>query len=179
MKEDKGFSLIELAIVIAIIAIMAAVTIPTISQTMRNLKSRTDARNIATALTVAKLQATSQFTRYQVRFSLSQNRWILEKFNKSTGEFEADGSETTLSSEDSGHYVSFQTSSSSAPTGFSTLSSDLIRFNSRGVPINSSGVAIADSAVYLRDPDNSYAVTVSLSGKVQLWQKRSGTWTSI
>jgi prepilin-type N-terminal cleavage/methylation domain-containing protein len=179
MKEDKGFSLIELAVVIAVIAIMAAVTVPTISQTMRNLKSRTDARSIATALTVAKLKATSQFTRYQVRFSLSQNRWILEKFNKNTGEFESDGAETTLSKEDSDYRVAFQTSSSSAPTGFSTTSSDLIRFNSRGVPINIAGVAIADSAVYLQDPDNLYVVTVSLSGKVQLWQKRSGTWALI
>lgn len=179
MKRDKGFSLTELAVVMAVLALLAAFTVPTISSTMRNLKSRTDARKIATALSVAKLKATSQLTRYQVRFSLAQNRWITEKFNKITGRYEADGAEIALSKEDSDYRVSFQTSSSSSPTSFSTLSSNIIRFNSRGIPIDVSGIAVPDGAVYLRDPDNSYAITVSLSGKVQLWQKRGSRWDSI
>jgi prepilin-type N-terminal cleavage/methylation domain-containing protein len=179
MKKDKGFSLIELAVVMAIVAIMAAVTVPTISSTMRNLKSMTDARSIATALTVAKLKATSQLTRYQLVLDLPNNRWRMEKFNKATAQYEIDGAITPLSTEDSGYRVAFRTASTSAPTGFSTSSSNLIRFNSRGIPINTSGATVADTAIYLQDPDNSYAITVSLSGKIQLWQKRGSTWASI
>jgi prepilin-type N-terminal cleavage/methylation domain-containing protein len=179
MKQDKGFSLTELAIAIAIIAIMGAIAVPTISTTMRNLQSRTDARNIATALTVAKLKATSQLTRYQLVFDLSHNQWRTEKFNKATGEYEIDGAVATLAKEDADYRVAFQTSSSPAPTGFSTTSSHLIRFNSRGVPVSTTSAAVAGTAVYLHDADNAYAVTVSLSGKVQLWQKRNGGWIAI
>ena len=175
MKQENGFSLAELMLVVAVLAIMAAVSVPIVASTMRTMQLLADARHVASSLTVAKLKATSQMTRYQLVFDLDDNKWKTQRFNKASGQYEDDGAETTLSNGVSHSGITFQGESESAPTGFTEHSSGFIRFNSRGLPVDGDE---GSSAVYLSDGDTHYAVTVSLAGKVQLWKNEEGQWTA-
>lgn len=57
LKNKKGFTLMEMLIVVAIIVILVAVSIPTFSSSLNEAKESADAAN----LRAAKAQATSQF----------------------------------------------------------------------------------------------------------------------
>jgi len=175
MRENRGFSLVEFAIVIAVMSLMAALAVPMVASSMRSLQLNADARNIASALTVARMKATSQMTRYQLVFDVDANQWRMQKFNKTSGNYEDDGAVTTLSSGVAHSGIAFQAQSDSAPTGFVEQSSSFIRFNSRGLPVDGDG---GSSAIYLSNGETNYAVTVSLAGKVQLWKNEDGQWMS-
>ena len=171
-----GFSLAELCMLLCIAMMLAAFAVPTLSTSMRSMQLAADARNIATTLTCARLSATSQMTRYRLSFNLTDNQWSLEKFNKSTATFEVQQAANKLANGIADSGIAFKSSSSSAPSGLPTTSSNAITFNSRGVPIDATGVPTADNVIYISKADTDYAVGVSLAGKVQIWKLRDGQW---
>jgi prepilin-type N-terminal cleavage/methylation domain-containing protein len=58
--RERGFSLVELMVVIAIIAILATIAAPSISEYIRRAKGRDVARSIANSVRFARDQATSR-----------------------------------------------------------------------------------------------------------------------
>lgn len=63
---SRGFSLIELVVVLAIIMILAAIIVPTIGPTRRQGKMRVGAATVAEALRLARSTAIAQSTPYSV-----------------------------------------------------------------------------------------------------------------
>lgn len=178
IKGDRGFTLTELAFIVGLCGLATAVSIPILNTSLRSWQLGADARNIVTTLTYAKLRSTSQMTHYQLLFDLAGNKWSLQKYNRSTASFDLEGATTGLSSGMAHSGISFQSTSGSAPSGFPTTSSAFIRFNSRGIPIDAAGIPTISNVVYLSDGRTNYAVTVSLTGKVQLWKYKSSQWIS-
>ncbi len=171
--DQTGFSLAEVLVIIAVIAIVAGFTIPMLSSSVDNWQLTGNAREIATTLSTAKLSSTAQMNHYQLSFAPSQNRWRLNRLNKTTNAFDLQF-EYQLSKG-----VDFKASSTSAPVGFPTSSSSTITFNSRGIPIDiTSGNPTANNVIYLSNDVDNYAITVSLSGKVQIWKHVDGAWTA-
>jgi prepilin-type N-terminal cleavage/methylation domain-containing protein len=171
-RNDKGFSLIELSLVLAMMAILAAFSIPMLSSSMHSMQLISDARSIATTMTYAKLSAKSQMTHCRLSFNLTHNEWSLQRLNKSTGNFQILQDTNGLSSGVANSGIAFKSTSSTAPSGFPTASSTNITFNSRGIPIEGTGI------VYLANRNENYAVSASLSGKVQVWRHRNNQWVS-
>ena len=62
-ERDRGFTMIEIAVVLLIIAVVAAFTVPQILAYMRNYRLGVAARNVATAVQRARYLATSNNTR--------------------------------------------------------------------------------------------------------------------
>lgn len=177
-SRERGFSLIELVILLALAGIVAGFSIPTLSSSMRRWQLASDARNIATNLTYAKFGAISQMTHCRLSFDVEGNQWSLSKYNRTTSAYALQGSPNQLSNGLANSGIQLRSDSSSAPSGFSTSSSVSITFNSRGIPIDATGKPTSNNVVYLSDAREEYAVTVSLTGKVQLWKLISGQWTA-
>jgi len=174
-KNSRGFSLIELSILLAMTAILAAFSIPMLTSAMRSMQLISDARNIATTMTYAKTRAASQMTHYKLTFKLSTNEWYLERYDRDTDKFELEDAKNWLSNAVSNSGITFKTSSSSNPDGFPPTSSGKITFNSRGLSIDDTG-SVTTSIVYLSNDDLDYAVSVSLTGKVQIWKHADDQW---
>lgn len=170
IKENRGFSLIELCIILAITAVTAAFAIPILTESVRGMQLASDAKKISTTMTYAKLSATSQMTSYQLSFDLDNNQWSLLRRN-SSGVFVQQNAVNGLSDgvENSGIGFGKTSDSIPAPDVFATTSSATITFNSRGLP-STTGI------VYLHNNDTDFAVSVSLAGKIQVWRYRDNAW---
>jgi prepilin-type N-terminal cleavage/methylation domain-containing protein len=66
-KEDRGFSLLELLIVVAILVIVAAIAVPRVMSTISDVKMRYVAQNLSGLLQSARMQAVRTNTFYMVQ----------------------------------------------------------------------------------------------------------------
>lgn len=152
-------------------ALLASLAIPALTSSMRDMRMIADAKNIATTMNYARMSASAQTTCYRMTFNLGTGQWSLSKLNRDTGDYEIQ--QTSMLSEgiaDSG--IVFIENSGDGPTGFPTSSTATVTFNSRGIPVE------GPSAVYISNETENFAVSVSLTGKVQFWRKQSGQWNA-
>ena len=78
-RGERGITIIELAVVMAIVAIMAVFMAPAIGEWLDNYRVRQTARDIVSNLQFAKMKAISSRIEYRVRFDLENDAYMLEK----------------------------------------------------------------------------------------------------
>ena len=170
-QDHRGFSLIELSLLVGLVALVSAFSIPMLSSAMDDMQMIGDARNIATALTYAKISSTAQMIHYRVSFDLGGSQWNVEReTSQNAGEFETEQAINSLCNGDANSDIAFKSNSGSAPAGFPAASVNAITFNSRGMPIGGAQI------IYLTKPDADFAVSVSLTGRIQVWRNRDNQW---
>ncbi len=177
-RAAAGFSAVELLIVVAVFGILSAFAVPSLSGALRDMQLAADARNISSALGYARIKAKSLSTPYQVAFDLGGNGWSVRRYNSGTDSFDLEQGVNGLSRGLSGSGITFKTSAADPPAGFPDTSSSSITFNSRGIPV-SGATPTADNIVYLSRSGTDCAVTVTLTGKVQVWKKAGGGWCAL
>ncbi len=79
LKSAKGFSLIELLIVIALIAILAAIAAPNFSKYKDNANLKEAAREISGDIQLYKQRAVAENTRYRMVFDVDNNDYTVER----------------------------------------------------------------------------------------------------
>jgi len=89
----KGFTLLELIIVLIIIGIASALVVPRLVGGMGSLDVRTAAGKVAASLRYARSQAVSQKINYTAIFDLAHKRLTIIPFSKSAGGGDEDGAE--------------------------------------------------------------------------------------
>ena len=188
IQHAAGFSLIETMVVIGLIGVISAISMPMIANALANARLSGDTRSVSNAIALVKMRAASNFTRVRLRVDIPGRSHRLESWVKTPGltppgHWTTVGGDSYLSNNSSfssgpvTHAPGTQTTMDFAPAclandGVTVIANTAcVIFNSRGVPIDGSlaGAPTALDAIYLTDGRAVNAVTVSATGMTRVW----------
>lgn len=83
---ERGFSILELVVVMAVGIILTAMAIPKVTSMARNYRSLGDARSLGDIVSLAKLRAAGEFTDARVYADLANNLYRVETWTLLSGQ---------------------------------------------------------------------------------------------
>jgi prepilin-type N-terminal cleavage/methylation domain-containing protein len=189
----RGFSLLEMLMVVGLIGIISAVAVPMMGNSLKYFRLSGDARSTANSIALAKMRAASIYSRTRVYVDLSTRSFRVDYWDKTTSTWIADIGAIYLSQ---GVNFGFgpvgtappntQSVIGQAPLCKTNLGADIantacVMFNSRGLPIDSTGSLPPEVyALYVTDNTAVFGLTVSSTGMVRTWRtppNATPTWT--
>jgi prepilin-type N-terminal cleavage/methylation domain-containing protein len=204
MRSERGYSLIEMMLVVGIIGVIAAMVIPITDTSLKGSRLRGDATVIRNLVGVAKMRASAQFTRARVYADLGNplanppvpGSFVLQVWDKTANAWVNDGGINPLSTG-----VSFGFAGLNAPppnTQVNIAQSPLctdgillaanviantacVTFNSRGLPIDAVGALYPRHALYITGDDAVFGTTVTTTPLIRFWSSphlANPVWTA-
>jgi prepilin-type N-terminal cleavage/methylation domain-containing protein len=195
-RGARGFSLVEMLMVVAIMGVLAAVAIPMSGNAIKYAKISGDARDLSNDLAATKMRAAAKFTQARLYVDLSGGSYYMQTCSTpSTApcpSWTTQGGSTSLSNTVSFSYgiVSAPPSNTQGTIGQATQCKDnsgnavansaCVIFNSRGIPVDSLGAPTGGYAVYVTDNTLVYGITIAGTGFIRTWQttySSTPSWT--
>ena len=187
-SDERGFSLIELMMVVAVVAVISAIAVPMMKNTLGEFSLTGDARALSSAVSLAKLRAAANFSQARVFVDLDGKSYHVETWQQMPPTWVTESGTRTLSMNVTFGFGVVGTAppfSQAAIVQASECVTDLgaamgntacILFNSRGIPVDPAGAPPAvgaptgNDAFYLTDGTAVYGVTLSATGLIKLWR---------
>lgn len=185
----------ELLIVILIMGVTAAMSLPSALSALKGYRLHSDASGISSYLNVAQMQSAAEYAPHRVAVNIAAGTYMLEKLCGITpSSVDASCTSgyapfTTPQYEGGTQYLQQgNTFSSCRPAGISvwpgTITADptgcpnpfYIYFNTRGTPVDSSGNPLGNggAALYITNENGLVdAVTASPAGRTSIWNWNS------
>lgn len=190
--RESGFSAVEMLIVLAIMASLAAIAVPISGNMIEDARLRGDAQGVSSAIALTKMTGATKFTRARIRIDRNAGTFQIETWQTSgTPGWVSESGQQQLSygGEFSAGPVTTPPPNSQdavaqpAPCldndGAAINGTSCIFFNSRGVPVSSAGLPITTQVLYLRGPSGVFGIVVSATGRIEVWRATvtaSGVW---
>lgn len=187
---SPGYSLVELMAFMAVMVTLAAFIMPFTRGAINAMNLTSDARNVLSAVSLAKMRAAASFSQARVVVDLGTKSYYVERWRKNPAAWVSEGVVKQLSSNVAFAFAGItgpppntQPVLGQAPTcldaaGVAIPGTACIVFNSRGVPVDSTNAPTPAGAFYLSDGATVFGVTTSTGGMVQLWRSNiaGGSW---
>lgn len=161
-KKQNGFTLTELMVVVAVIAILGAIAVPNIMSSLPNYRLKSSAKDLCSNMRKARSMA------------VKQNRNVAILFNINGKFYTIDGTEQVSL----GQSISFgsgnATQSATEPPG--TVPSDGVSLAGDNVTFNYQGVSNAGYVYLKNNKGDTYAIGTSTSGRIILKQWIGSAW---
>ena len=181
-KPVRGFSALELLIVVAIVIIIAGMAIPKLMSMVQNFRTAGDARDLNGTILMAKMRAASNFAQTRVHADLSAQTFWVEMEQSGATSWTTEGGTQFLSTGVTFGLGSLSTPPSNtqaslaqAPACPGISNTACIVFNSRGIPVDSTNTPTANDALYVTDGNSVTGVTVLATGLTQIWRSDAST----
>ena len=192
--NERGYTLIDTLIVIAIVSIVAAIALPQTNSMMGGYKLKGNAQAINNLVGLAKMRAAARFSRARVYADLGARTFRLQVWNKTTNQWVDDGGTTPLADGVSFGFTGItqappntQAALGQSPlctnnAGANIANTACISFNSRGMPVTNAlppaGVVTGNSGLYIMDSSSVYGTTVTMTPLIKSWWSpaRNNAW---
>jgi len=185
-RSDAGYTAIEMLIVLSLMGLLAAMSIPAMGMMLGYYRLSGDARGLSNVIAVAKTRAAAAFTTGRLFVDLPTRSYRVETWRKTgTPGWVAEGSYGNLSV---GNTFGFAGLTSPPPNTQAAIAQSppcrddagaaiddtvCVLFNSRGIPVDTAGVPTGSGGLYVTDGAAIYGVTIAASGLTRLWRAQA------
>jgi prepilin-type N-terminal cleavage/methylation domain-containing protein len=174
----SGFTLLEVAIVMLVVLIIAGMAIPKVMTIIQNLRTTGDVQSLNSDIMLAKMQAASDFAHARVHADLNSQTYWVEVWPTGATSWTMEGGIQYLAKNVTFGYGSLasppsntQSAIGQALTCSGVSGTACITFNSRGIPIDpSTNGPTGNDALYVTDGKSVSGVTVSGTGLSRIWR---------